>query len=431
MLKTLSILTLLALSIGLTLYGAASPQDYLQDQQVIGYRQKSDRDPVARLQQRLDRGEARLEFDETNGYLASVLKELRIPSSSQGLVFSKTSFQLHRIDPHSPRAIYFNDDAYVGWVRGGDVLELGAVDPQLGGIFYVLDQTKADRPKFIRNDECLQCHAANNTRNVPGFVVRSVYPDHRGYPISSLGSHVTSNNSPLTERWGGWYVTGTHGDERHAGNLLFEESSTPEKPETLTGANLTSLISRFSPKGYLTPHSDIVALLVLEHQTQLHNLVTRLNYETRLALHHQQILDEALQRRTEGLSESSRRRIERATEDLVRHLLFIGEARWKSPISGTTSFANDFSAAARRDRRGRSLRDLDLQTKLFRYPCSYLIYSDSIAALPPAARDELWRQLGEALSGKSRHKDYQAIPAADRQAVIEILRETMKTGLTD
>jgi hypothetical protein len=431
MLKTLSILTLLALAIGLTLYGSAPPQDYLQDQQVIGYRQNSGRDPVARLQQRLDRGESRLEFDETNGYLASVLKELHIPSSSQGLVFSKTSFQLHRIDPHNPRAIYFNDDAYVGWVRGGEMLELGAVDPQLGGIFYVLDQTKADRPKFIRNDECLQCHAANNTRNVPGFVVRSVYPDHRGYPISSLGSHVTSNNSPLHERWGGWYVTGTHGEERHAGNLLFEESSTPEKPETLTGANLTSLVSRFSPKGYLTPHSDIVALLVLEHQTQLHNLVTRLNYETRLALHQQQILDEALQRRTAGLSESARRRIERATEDLVRHLLFIGEARWRSPISGTTSFARDFSAAARRDSQGRSLRDLDLKTKLFRYPCSYLIYSDSIASLPTAARDELWRQLGAALTGKSGNKDYLAIPAADRQAVIEILRETMKTGLAD
>ena len=206
-------------------------QDFLQDQQVIGYRQGSSHDPVAQLQQRLDRGEVKLTYDETTGYLPAVLKELQIPISSQGLVFSKTSFQLHRIEPLSPRAIYFNDDSYVGWVRGGDVLELAAVDPERGGIFYVLDQTKTAKPKFVRNDECLQCHAANNTRNVPGFVVRSVYPDYRGYPISSLGSHVTNHTSPLRERWGGWYVTGTHGTERHAGNCSSRRRAFPNAPK--------------------------------------------------------------------------------------------------------------------------------------------------------------------------------------------------------
>lgn len=401
-------------------------QDFLQDQQVIGYRQGSSHDPVAQLQQRLDRGEVKLTYDETTGYLPAVLKELQIPISSQGLVFSKTSFQLHRIEPLSPRAIYFNDDSYVGWVRGGEVLELAAVDPERGGIFYVLDQIKTEKPKFVRNDECLQCHAANNTRNVPGFVVRSVYPDYRGYPISSLGSHVTNHTSPLRERWGGWYVTGTHGTERHAGNMLFEEASLPERPESLTGGNLTSLVSKFSPRSYLTPHSDIVALMVLEHQTQTHNLVTRLNYETRLALHHQKVLDEALERKTVGLSDSSRRRIERATSELVRQLLFIGEARWKEPIKGTSSFTRDFSSSGPRDRQGRSLRDLDLQTRLFRYPCSYLIYAESIDNLPAEARAELWRQLERALTGKSLSTDAPSIPAADGQIIIEILRETRK-----
>ena len=422
--KKILLITLPLVLIWCNYHRPASSQDFLQDQQVIGYRQGASRDPVARLQQRLDRGESKLEYDETNGYLKAVLRELQIPVSSQGLVFSKTSFQLHRIEPLNPRAIYFNDDAYVGWVRAGEVLELAAVDPERGGIFYVLDQTKTGRPKFIRNDECLQCHAANNTRNVPGFVVRSVYPDYRGYPISSLGSHVTSHTSPLNERWGGWYVTGTHGSERHAGNLLFEESSRPETPESLSGGNLTSLVSRFSPRGYLSPHSDIVALMVLEHQTQTHNLVTRLSYETRIAMHHQKVLDEALQRKTEGLSDSTHRRIERATAELVKQLLFIGEARWRSPITGTSSFARDFMAGGRRDSRGRSLRDLDLQTRLFRYPCSYLIYSDAITALPAEARQELWRQLVEALSGKSPDESYKSIPVADRQSVIEILRET-------
>lgn len=425
-LKIIIALTLLGSLIYFTPRGLALPQDYMQDQQVIGYRKGGGRDPVARLQQRIDRGESTLEYDKNTGYLAAVLRELQIPVSSQGLVFSKTSFQIHRIDPQNPRAIYFNDDAYVGWVRGGDVLELAAVDPQLGGVFYVLNQTKADRPKFVRNDECLQCHQANNTRNVPGFVVRSVYPDDRGYPISPLGSHVTSHGSPLLERWGGWYVTGTHGDARHAGNMIFEESSNPERSESLTGSNLTSLVSRFSPQGYLSTDSDIVALMVLEHQTQMHNLLTRLNYETRLALNYQKVIDEALERKTEGLSESSRRRIERAAGDVVRHLLFAGEARWKSPIAGTTNFAKEFSAAGLHDRQGRSLRELDLQTKLFRYPCSYLIYSESIDALPVEARDEMWRQLQAALTGDTREREYLAIPAADRQSVISILRQTRK-----
>ena len=143
----------------------------------------------------------------------------------------------------------------------------------------------------------------------------------------SLGSHVTSHTSPLIQRWGGWYVTGSVGSARHAGNMLFDESTDPEKPEQLAGTNLMSLERKFSPTGYLSAHSDIVALMVLEHQTQMHNLFTRLNYETKLALENQRVMDEALQRRTEGLSDSARRRIEQAARDVVHYMLFIGDRK--------------------------------------------------------------------------------------------------------
>lgn len=408
--------------------GQANRQDQLQDNQVIGYRNAGRNDAIARLQRRINSGELKLEHSDSNGYLASVLKALNVPVSSQGLVFSKTSFQLHRISPNNPRSIFFNDEVYVGWVRGGDLLELATVDPQFGGVFYMLEQAKTDKPRFIRNDECLQCHTSNATRNVPGFVVRSVYPDERGYPIAPLGSHITNHSSPLLDRWGGWYVTGTHGEARHAGNLLFNESSNPEKPEQLTGANLTSLSKKFTPTSYLSAHSDIVALMVLEHQTQMHNLITRLNYETKLALNHQKVMDEALQRKSDELSDSTRRRIERATEDLIRYMLFVGETRWQSPISGTTNFAKDFVAAAQRDKQGRSLRDLDLQKKLFRYPCSYLIYSEAFDALPKPALDHLYKQLWLALTGQTKDKELLAISPEDRAAVLEILRQT-KTNL--
>lgn len=403
-------------------------QDQFQDAQIIGYRNAGSNDAVAQLQRRINSGEVKLEYSDKNGYLESVLKNFDIPVSSQGLVFSKTSFQLHRISPNNPRAIYFNDKVYVGWVRGGDLLEVAAVDPQLGGVFYMLEQNKTDKPRFVRNDECLQCHSSNATRNVPGFVVRSVYPDERGYPIAPLGSHITNHASPLVERWGGWYVTGTHGEARHAGNLLFSESSNPEKPEQLTGANLTSLDRKFYPTGYLSAHSDIVALMVLEHQTQMHNLLTRLNYETKLALHNQQVMDEALQRKGDELSDSTRRRIERAADDVLRYMLFVGEARWQSPITGTTGFAKEFVAAGPRDKQGRSLRDLDLQKKLFRYPCSYLIYSEAFDALPKPALDLMYEQLWLALTSQTKDKELLAISPEDRTAVLEILRQT-KTNL--
>jgi hypothetical protein len=407
---------------------SAKRQDQLQDSEAIGYRQAVGQDVVARLQQRINRGEVKLDYSEKNGYLESVLKLLDVPASSQGLVFSKTSFQLHRIMPSGPRAIYFNEELYVGWVRGGDVLELAAVDPKLGGVFYMLDQEKTARPRFQRNDECLQCHASNSTRNVPGFVVRSVYPDARGYPIAPLGGFITNHSSPLKERWGGWYVSGTHGSERHLGNMRFEEKGTEYNPSQLGSQNLNNLEPRFNTTSYLTPHSDIVALMVLEHQTQAHNLITKLGYETRLALHNQQVMNEALQQPNEEMSESTRRRIRNAAEDLVRYLLFAGEATWQSPIIGTSGFTKEFTAQGPRDKKGRSLRDLDLKQKLFRYPCSYLIYSKAFDALPKPALDELYRQVWLALTGASKDKDLAAIPAADRHAVLEILRQT-KTNL--
>ena len=427
--KMLNLVCIAALAVWLAPH-ASTHQDQIQNNPAIGYRSAGGNDAVAHLRHRISKGEVKLEFNSRNGYLESLLKELRIPVSSQGLVFSKTSFQLHRISPDNPRAIFFNDDVYVGWVRGGEMLEVAAVDPQLGGVFYMLDQTKPDKPQLTRNDECLQCHVSNATRNVPGFVVRSVYPDERGYPIAPLGSHITNHASPLSERWGGWYVTGTHGEARHAGNMLFSETSKPDVPDQLIGGNLTSLDKKFSPTGYPSAHSDIVALLVLEHQSQMHNLITRLNYETKLALHSQRVMNEALKQPNDEMSETTKRRIARAAEDLVRHLLFVGEETWKSPISGTTSFAKEFAAVGPRDKQGRSLRDLDLKQKLFRYPCSFLIHSQAFDSLPKPAMDEVFRQLWAALTGQTRDKQFTSIPEADRTAVLDILRQT-KPGLPD
>jgi hypothetical protein len=253
-----------------------------------------------------------------------------------------------------------------------------------------------------------------------------VYPDERGYPITPLGGFITNHSSPIKDRWGGWYVSGTHGGERHLGNLRFDEKGLEYNPAELPYLNVTNLEPRFDTSSYLTPFSDIVSLMVLEHQTQMQNLITTLGYETKLALHDQRVINEALQRPADEMSDSARRRIDRAAEDLLRYLLFVGEARWSSPIAGMSGFAKDFSAQGPRDKRGRSLRDLDLRQKLFRYPCSYLIYTEAFDALPQQALDQVYCRLWLVLTGQTDDKEFAAIPADDRKATLEILRETKR-----
>ncbi len=276
-------------------------------------------DPVARLQKRLERGEAKLKYDDKHGFLESVLKELQVPASSQMLVFTKTSFQRHRISPQAPRAIYFGDDVYLGWVQGGDVLELSTVDPKQGATFYLLAQEEDEKPVFQRQThDCLQCHASSKTQDVPGHLVRSVYPDNDGMPVFNAGTFITSHESPLKERWGGWYVTGKHGAQRHMGNVFVTDRDRPERLNTDAGANVKDLSRLVETAPYLAPSSDIVALMVLEHQTQMHNFITAANYQARLALHYEKGINEALGRPADAMSETTARRIHSATSMRVK-----------------------------------------------------------------------------------------------------------------
>ena len=92
------------------------------DEETINYSKGRDSSPVARLQERIERGETKLRHDDRFGYLLALLEELRVPTNSQMLVFSKTSFQRERISPKTPRSIYFNDEVYLGFVQGSPML---------------------------------------------------------------------------------------------------------------------------------------------------------------------------------------------------------------------------------------------------------------------------------------------------------------------
>ncbi len=363
---------------------ASAQMANIADQEPIAYSKTAPTDAVAQLQRQIDAGAVTLPFDPAHGYLPAVLDALHVPKSSQGLVFSRTSLQVDHIAPWTPRAIYFNDDVYVGWVQGGPIMEVATADPVLGGVFYTLSQEETERPHFERQTHtCLQCHdSSSSTGGVPGFIMRSVIADRYGYPVM-VDSGATTDATPIDKRWGGWYVTGTLGNPAHMGNVFVpklaqEIGNVPQylsQTKVVSTADVTSLKDRFDVDPYLTPHSDAVALLVLAHQTSVHNLITRASYEARLAGDH---LDA---------------RAKSAADRLANALMLVREASLPAPVKGTSSFAAEFAAMGPRDRQGRSLRDLDLTDRVFKYPLSYLIYSDSFNALPEIVKTYVYDRL--------------------------------------
>jgi len=373
----------------------------------INYRSQALSDPIAKLEKRLERNETTLRYDSKYGYLKSVLEALQVPVSSQVLVFSKTSFQFPNITPATPRALYYNDDVYVGRVHDGKFLEFAAFDPMQGAIFYVMDAQRAEKPRFERAEvDCVQCHVATSTRGVPGVLMRSVFTKPSGYQAAGTPAFITGQESPMNQRWGGWYVTAKSGAQGHMGNSPVSD----KRP-----APLTSLAGLIDTTPYLTGTSDIVALMVLAHQTQMHNLITQTNYQTRLAL---------------SAGGVAREQFEEPAEQLVRYLLFTNEIKLDAPVVGTSDFAEEFAARGPRDAHGRSLRDFDLHSRIFKYPCSYLVYSQDFDALPAPAKEYIYRRLFEVLSGRDQSPEFASLSSEDRRAILEILVAT-KPGLPD
>jgi hypothetical protein len=368
------------------------------------------RDPVSVLNRKIQQGTAQLRFEDRAGYLRSVLAALDVPVESQIAVFSKTSLQAERIEPKNPRTIFFNDSVAVAWVRGG-FIELASVEPEQGVIFYMLDQRPAAKPEFIRRDDCLRCHLSEVTLGVPGMMIRSRFTAPDGMQKLVVGGYTTDHRSPLEERWGGWYVTGSAGSARHMGNAMIVDEEHPEAMVTAQTLHGSTLEGQFDTGAYLSPHSDIAALMVFNHQMHMTNLFTRTDWEVRAALHDKRDLT--------GL-------LRDGAKELVDYLLFVDEAPLNGKVRGTSGFAEKFAARGPADSKGRSLRQLDLEKRLLRYPCSYMIYSDAFDSLPEPARAAIYRRMRQILSGEEKDAKYARLSPADRKAIVEILRETKK-----
>jgi len=386
---------------------------YIQlDHPAIQYDAQTTDDPIARLQRQLDKGETTLEYDPNRlGYLPSLLKHLGVDVNSQMLVFSKSSFQGPKISPRAPRALYFNDNVAVGSVQHGEVIELTSIDPKLGVIFYTLDVAKSEKPSFTRSDSaCMSCHLLPGTLNVPGLLTTSVIPSRDGslrFPGRGL---IIDGRTPVDQRWGGWYVTGTS-QFQHRGNAVAPNPDQPSVLDLRGNQNLMSLAGRFDTSAYLTSTSDIVALMVLEHQTRMTNLITRLGWETRVSIQ-------------EGKLEESRPHLEALVDQMTTYMLFADETSIGQGIVGVSTFTESFPTRGPRDRQGRSLRDFDLHKRLFRYPLSYMIYSEAFDGMPGIARDWVYQRLYDVLSGKDSSQKFTRLSAEDRAAVLDIVRDT-------
>ena len=401
-----------AVATGYSTLSTSSAADAVNwEEEPIRYSQREPtRNAIARLQAGMNTGDVVLEHRGEHGYLAGLLEKLKIPISSQVLVFSKTSLQDDKIAPRQPRAIYFNDTTHVGYVQGG-LIEIAVADPDLGMVFYTLDPDKSDKPQMFRQaNRCLSCHGAARTKGVPGLLVRSVYPDANGQPIVKAGSFLSSHRSPFEQRWGGWYVTGTHGELTHLGNYVLKDGVKPKVFSNQAGMNLTGLHAHIDTDHYLAESSDMVALLTLEHQVEAYNLLTQANFVA------QHTLWQARQRDSVGepmLDHAGKERIRQAVQPLVKYLAFQQEAKLNTRIVGTSSFRSDFEAL--HSNVSSTVGRFKLEERLFEVPLSYLLYSDVFSQLSPALHAAIQEELLKAIASNA--------PSTVEESVTKVLKE--------
>ena len=354
-----------------------------------------------------------------------LLAELGVPVESQIFVFSKTSLQRELINPEAPRVLYFSDEAYIGWSPTG-AFEVAVFDAKLGATFYVFEpHATKEEPLLARSGDCLLCHSRHE--HTPSLRTRSVFPDANGEPLSGSGSSNIAPSTPLAERWGGWYVTGTKAPFEHRGNLTGKKIDDFEGPAAQPTRNLLSLEGVVDTRRYLLKTSDVVPLLMHDHQVHVHNVLSKANQDARIALHRWPAMREIL-----GLPKNAPPQgsclvvFDSQAEKVLDALLCRDEAAWPAGgIQGDGVFAPAYAKTRKPDAKGRSLRDLDLQTRLFRYRCSPLIYSESFATLPKELHDIILLRLSSGLRAFPPSPSFGHLPDDERAAIHEILSATL------
>ncbi len=401
-----------------------------EEYQQVGYNNVARDNRIARLAAQLESGELQLEWRAPRGYFDAFLEALEIDPASQVLVFSKTSLQYQKISWQKPRGIYFNDDTWIGFVQDSDIVEITTMDDKLGPVFYVFhNKRNSDEPVERLNHKCLVCHDSNGTMGggIPLLLARSGLYDYGGNQLKDFsGIGNTTDQTPFAERWGGWFVTGQHGSQTHLGNVQLPDAGAVAQVQNHLLGNLDTLEGQnlFDTAPYARATSDIVALMVMEHQLTVLNQLSYVKFKAPAVLARAGMLDALQAPSWDALPERAQRTLKRMLDKLVDLALLKDSITLSEPISGVPEFAAWFEAQGPRDAQGRSLRELDLQTRLFRHPLSYIVQTAGFAQLPAFARDYLWRELAAILQGDKEHAALAGVSREERQATLEILRDT-------
>jgi hypothetical protein len=372
-----------------------------------GYNTLPTHDRFARFNADVGAGRTSLNAENELELLRSLLRALDIPISSQMLVTSATSFQKTIISPRRPRALYFNDDTYVGFVPGGRI-EVISIDPARGPMFYIFGRPAAGKiPRIRRSDECLTCHATPEMKEIPQLIVESVVPGITGGGEKAFRRGLSGHSVPLDQRFGGWLVTDTPDLPRHQGNFLIEWTAHGMKEKPMHAGEL------FDLGRYPVPTSDLLPQLLHEHQVGFINRVFDATYRTRVLLHEHA-----------GQVETAYPELESLARGLVRYLLFADEVPLPPEgVAGSEPFKAEFLAKRCIASNGHSLRDFDLRTRLMRYRCSYMIESPAFSGLPPHLKRLVDLELNRALDPASQAQDYSYLPAAEKATIRDILQE--------
>ncbi len=411
--STALLLSIVGMGLGITLPAKAQVSGDLSysniDSPEHDYWNRLLQDPFTKFKEEFEAGRVTIDFSNEKAFLTDLLAHLNVPASSQTLVFSTTSLQLSLISPRNPRAIYFNEDIYVGFIPGGKI-EIVSIDPELGGIFYIFEIPRNGTvPEFQRSRRCMNCHSDEDSRYVPGLIIKSVIPGVRGGSLESYRRHVTGHQIPLSERFGGWYITGADDFKEHWGNAIGQF-----KPE---GIVTTPVLpgERFDWSMFPVESSDILPHLIHDHQAGFINRTLEAHYRARTAL----------KRGNGSLTTADREEMKQQADNLVKYLLFADEAKLPvGGLKGSDSYKKDFLASRQENDAGMSLRDFDLKTSLFSHRCSYMIYSPVFLKLPQGFKTLLYDRLAKALSLKSNDPEFAYLSNTEKANIRSILQQT-------
>ena len=388
-----------------------------------GYFSKDAKDPTTLLLKRIQRGE--VVITEANGkpLVERFLKELKLDKDTQVLVFSKTSLQRRAVSYNNPRALYFNESVYLGWMPNGRI-EIASFDPELGPLFYFQRQLDdKTSPLFARTRSCLGCHAGDATNFLPGSLGRSVYPDQTGRPIKSLDDYRRSGHHiPLRHRYGGWFVSGNHGTMRHMGNAVASREDGKVIINREKFANLEKLDQFFRTESYPAPGSNIAALLVFDHQVTMHHRLVEAAYRARQSLFDSKLDPGEMDVRKLAKGRSMEEFME-GRDKVIDYMLFREEIAIPKVVCNP-DFRRAFLSNRRPDKKKRSLKDLRLDGRIFENRCSYMIYSPTFEHLPPMLKGAIYRRIHEILTAKNPVEGFEHLEQDEKRRILEILHDT-------